>query len=134
MCVAIGAGPALLAQPANLSGRIFDSSQLAVSGATVVVTGEETHLKRSTQSNDAGSYSLPGLPPGRYELTIKAAGFNSQERKGVQLEVAQQAQIDFVLEVGKASQVITVSGGADPVLRKNLILLANPQIPEGLSR
>jgi hypothetical protein len=53
------------------------------------------------------------VPPGTYDITTEAAGFNSQARKNFLLEVAQQAQIDFTLEVGDASQVVTVNGGTD---------------------
>jgi hypothetical protein len=109
----IASGSALPGQQANLSGRIFDTGQLAISGATITVTGQETDLKRSTRSNDSGLYSLPGLPPGKYDLTLEADGFDPQERKGVLLEIAQQAQLDFTLEVGKTSQVVTVTSGAD---------------------
>src|SRR3984885_10679673 len=109
----IASGAALPAQQASLSGRIFDSSQLAISGATITVTGQETDLKRSTRSNDSGLYSLPGLPPGKYDITLQANGFDSQERRDILLEIAQQAQVDFTLEVGKTSQVVTVTGGAD---------------------
>src|SRR5580692_9711720 len=109
----VSGGSALRAQQANLSGRIFDSSQLAVPDAIVAVTGLETHLKRFTQSNDSGLYSLPGLPPGKYDITVKATGFDSQERKGILIEVAQQAQIDFTLGPGTTSQVVTVSSGTD---------------------
>jgi hypothetical protein len=109
----IGAGSALLAQQANLSGRIFDSSTLPIPGATVAATDQETHLKRSTQSNDSGLYSLPDLPPGKYDISIVATGFDSQEHKGVLLEVAQQAEIDFTLEPSTLSQVVTIRGGAE---------------------
>ena len=111
--LAVGTGLELLAQQASLSGRISDGSQLAVSGAIVNVRAQDTHLTRSTQSNDSGLYSLSGLPPGKYDIAIEGAGFQSQERKSVLLDVAQQAQIDFTLEIGEASQVVTVSGGTD---------------------
>src|SRR5437870_4930612 len=74
MSLAVGTNSALLAQQATLSGRILDGSQLAVPGATVAVTGQETHLKRSTQSNDSGFYSLSGLPPGKYDIALEAIG------------------------------------------------------------
>ena len=48
-----------------------------------------------------------------YDISTQAAGFDSQERKGALLEVAQQAQIDFTLEVGKSSQSVNVGGGPD---------------------
>lgn len=112
ICVTCGSPPVLLAQDAGLSGRIVDSSQLAVAGAAVAITGQENHLKRATVSNDSGLYSFPGLPPGRYDVTLDAAGFRSQERRDILLEVGRQTQVDFTLEVGKASEAITVSGGS----------------------
>ena len=109
----IGAGPILLAQSATLSGLILDRTQLVVSGATVTVTSQQTQLKRSAQSNDAGLYTLPGLPSGTYDISVQAVGFDPQDRKGIQLEVAQQAQLDFTLEVGKSSQTVSVAAGPD---------------------
>jgi hypothetical protein len=41
----------VLAQNANLSGRVFDQSQLAVPGATVVIVERRTSLERSAQTN-----------------------------------------------------------------------------------
>lgn len=108
-----GACSGLLAQQSNLSGRVLDGNQLVVPGAVVAVTAQETHLLRSTRSNDEGFYSLSGLPPGRYDIKLTANGFGAQERTGVLLVVAQQAQVDFTLEVGKTSQVATVSGGPE---------------------
>jgi Carboxypeptidase regulatory-like domain/TonB dependent receptor/TonB-dependent Receptor Plug Domain len=111
--IAIGAGSILMAQQATLSGRISDGSHLVISGATVTLTSQETHLTRATQSNDSGLYSLSGLPSGVYDVSTQATGFDSQDRKGVPLEVAQQAQMDFTLEVGKTSQSVTVGSGPD---------------------
>lgn len=111
--IAVTAAPVAFAQQATLSGRISDSSHLVISGATITATNQATHLARSTQSNDDGLYSLANLPSGTYDISTQAAGFDSQARTGVLLEVAQQAQIDFTLEVGKSSQTVTVGGGPD---------------------
>ena len=113
MTLVTNAGLALFGQQANLSGRVVDGSQLAVSGAAVAITSEATDLKRSTTSNDSGLYTLPSLPPGKYDITVTASGFESLERKGLLLEVAQQSQIDFTLQVGKMSEIVNVSGGSD---------------------
>ena len=56
-------GPSILAQDASLSGHVFDQSQLVVPGAVIEVIDRSTSLKRSTQTNAAGLYSLPDLPP-----------------------------------------------------------------------
>jgi hypothetical protein len=104
-------GPAILAQNANLSGRVFDRSQLAVPGATVVIAERRTSLKRSAQTNGSGLYSLPDLPPGTYDVKVLATGFESQERRELVLDVAQQAQLDFSLEIGQMTQTLPVTGG-----------------------
>jgi len=103
--------PAILAQNASLSGRVFDQSRLAVPGATVVIAERRTSLKRSAQTNGSGLYSLPDLPPGTYDVTVLATGFESQERRELVLDVAQQAQLDFSLEIGQMTQTLPVTGG-----------------------
>ena len=111
--VAVALSRMLPAQTADLSGRIVDQSQLVLPGAIVEVTALATSQKRSTFTNDSGVYSLPDLAPGRYDITASAKGFSAQERHGFLLEVAQQAQVDFTLEVGPASETLNVNGGPD---------------------
>ena len=107
----VALAPAILAQSANLSGHVFDQSQLAVPGATVVMLERRTSLQRSTQTNGSGLYSLPDLPPGTYDVKVLATGFESQERRELVLDVAQQAQLDFSLEIGQMTQTLPVTGG-----------------------
>src|SRR5215472_9914644 len=104
LSLAVAWVPAIVAQNANLSGRVFDQSQLAVPGATVVIAERRTSLQRSTQTNGAGVYSLPGLTPGTYDVNVSATGFKSQERREHVLDVAQQAQHDFSLQIGQMTQ------------------------------
>ena len=107
------AGTALWAQQGDLLGRVFDSGLLAIPGATVTATNQENRSRRFARSNDSGLYSLSDLAPGTYQVDVEAAGFDMQQRTGVLLEVAQQAQIHFTLYVGKATQAVTVNGGGD---------------------
>ena len=88
----------------------MDQSQLPVPGATITAAGRETSLKRSAQTNESGLYSLPDLPPGTYDVSILAAGFGSQERRELVLDVAQQVQLDFRLEIGQTTQTLQVTG------------------------
>lgn len=105
--------PALLpAQNADLSGRVVDRSQLPLVDAAVTVSAQDTGLKRSARTDSLGSYSVPDLAPGQYDIVVAAPGFTPQERHGVVLEIAQKAQLDFTLEVGPAAQTLTVAAGA----------------------
>jgi hypothetical protein len=109
--LAVALGPTILAQNASLSGRVFDQTQLAVPGASVFIAEQRTSLQRSVQTNGSGLYSLPDLPPGTYDVKVLATGFESQERRNLILDVAQQAQLDFSLEIGQMTQTLPVSGG-----------------------
>jgi len=107
----LGASP-LLAQNAELSGFISDPSGLAVSGAKVLVESAGTDAIRSVSSNGHGEYSVPALLPGAYNITVNANGFKTVHQNGVVVEVDQRARLDFTLEIGAASESITVQGSA----------------------
>src|SRR5262249_23570620 len=67
---------------------------------------------RNTPTNDQGYYALEALPPGRYKISVQAAGFQTIVRENVRLEVDQQARVDFTLKVGSSSETVMVEGGA----------------------
>jgi hypothetical protein len=102
----------LIAQNAELSGLITDPASLAVSGARVVVENADTDATRTVSSNQQGEYSVPGLLPGPYTITVEANGFKTLHQNGVVIEVDQRARLDFALTVGSNTETITVQGNA----------------------
>ena len=69
----------------SISGVVKDESGAVIPGATVVVTNVGTGVKRSVSTDSGGRYRAPGLDPGSYELEGRAAGFQTELRKGIQL-------------------------------------------------
>jgi len=55
---------------------------------------------------------LRGAPPGHYEITFEAAGFQRQARTGINLTVNQNVRVDATLAVGSIETEITVTGSA----------------------
>jgi hypothetical protein len=102
----------LYAQTAQLSGTVRDPSNAAIPQATVEASDQATGARYRTQTNETGSYTLPYLTPGTYDLTVEAPGFRTVRQTGVRLDVAQRAQLDFALEVGAVAQSIEVEAGA----------------------
>ena len=89
-------------QTAELTGRITDSNGAAIAGATVTVSNPARGLKFVTTSGAAGEYVVPLLPPADgYEIDVVKQGFKTAKRPGLILEVAQVAQVDIALEVGR---------------------------------
>ncbi|HKX30320.1 MAG TPA: TonB-dependent receptor [Blastocatellia bacterium] len=85
---------------ADLTGVVFDSSRSVVSGATITAVNLQTQLTRTTTSDSNGNYRISLLPPGEYEIKVKASGFNLQVKRGIVLTVGQTAVINFDLLIG----------------------------------
>lgn len=71
-------GILLRAQSAGsgLSGTVASTSGAAVSAASVTAKNLNTRESASGQTDAAGHFSLPQLPPGEYEVSVTAAGFD----------------------------------------------------------
>ncbi len=100
----------------EITGTITDPTGAVVAGATLTLTHPATNTQRVVTSNSAGVYTLPALPPGIYTLKVELAGFTTQVRGNIEVQVGQVARLDFSLQVGNVAEVVEVAGGA-PVLQ-----------------
>jgi hypothetical protein len=89
-------------------GTVTDETGAVTPGVTVVVTLTETNQSRATVTNDSGEYIVPLLPAGTYLVRGERTGFKSVSRGNIVLQVDQRARVDFVLEVGDVSEIVTV--------------------------
>lgn len=99
----------------TIQGRIVDPSGSGIPGATIQIANEGTNVSTKTQSDSQGDFAAPFLPPGFYRLTITATGFKNYTRSGAELRIDERLQLDVKLEIGDASQQVTVTA-AVPVL------------------
>jgi hypothetical protein len=93
----------------TMQGLILDAASAAVPGAAIVITHEGTNIATKTQSDAQGSFAVPFLPAGSYRLAVTATGFKAYTRSGIELRMADRLQLDVHLEVGDATQQITVT-------------------------
>src|SRR5437870_1949744 len=93
----------------TIVGVVKDTSGALIPGVSIAVKHTDTGQTRTAISSDSGSYNVPLLPVGAYELTTTMPGFKQQVRIGINLVIGQQAVIDLTLEVGAAAEQITVS-------------------------
>jgi Carboxypeptidase regulatory-like domain len=98
---AVADGPAVvvtLVPPASFAGRVLDASGRAPSSMFVSVLAEDLATERSAWFSAAdGAYGIDALPPGRYHVSVQAAGQAAyalielaagQDREGVDLRLA----------------------------------------------
>lgn len=90
------------------NGTVLDSSGAVIPQATVKAINTGTRIETAVQTTAAGVYRMPYLPPGTYTFHVSAPGFKSVLRADIGLSVAQTLTLDFTLEVGSATEQITV--------------------------
>ncbi|MGI8958487.1 MAG: carboxypeptidase regulatory-like domain-containing protein [Bryobacteraceae bacterium] len=94
----------------SIAGSVSDSSGGAVPNATVEISSTGQGFTRTTTSNASGDYLVPGLPPGSYNVTVTANGFQKYQVTGLVLRVAEKGRADATLTVGAVSTEVTVAG------------------------
>ena len=118
----------------SLYGTVTDSSGAAIPNAKIKVTDVVKNTSQVVQSNAGGEYRVEHLIPDTYRVDATAAGFAETNAENIQIFADTSPKIDLHLQVGSASQVITVTGGA-PLLqtdRADVSQILNQQAIEQL--
>src|SRR6267142_342469 len=96
----------------EVNGSVVDSSQALLPGVTVTLTEETTGITRTAVSNDRGRFVAIAVTPGRYTIKAELAGFQTQTRSGVTINVGQAVTLNFSLPIGTLTDQVTVTGEA----------------------
>src|SRR5271165_1442816 len=75
----------------SIVGRVTDSSQAGVPGASIRARNVSTNLIRTTESHEDGEYTISNLDPGTYDVTVDKSGFRQVHESGLELQVEQTA-------------------------------------------
>src|SRR5262245_15263904 len=102
---------------ATVGGTVQDASGAFIPGVTVIATNTATGIVTTVVSNEAGAYQFASLQPGTYEFKAELPGFQTATVKTFPLGGAQQARLNFTLQVGAAAgTTVDVSVAADALL------------------
>lgn len=91
-----------------LKGVVTDPSGAAIPGASVSLTGPNNFVKVST-ADENGSFTLNGLPSGKYIVRVSSAGFALFEQANFNIETGKQMSINVLLNIAAEKQQITVT-------------------------
>jgi len=96
---------------ASLTGTVTDKTGAVVPNVKVFLNNPRVGVSRTVTTNSEGAYLLPGLPPGQYDLTVTAPGFQTFQATGISLAVAQNARVNVTLTLGEVNTKVTIEGG-----------------------
>ena len=105
----------LLAAPARaqsqygtVQGTVTDQNGGVLPGVTATLSGPRGLQTAVTDTH--GVYKFIGVAPGTYDLRVTLSGFQSEEKKGISVELGGTASVDFGLKVGGMAESIQVQG------------------------
>src|SRR5665213_2549383 len=111
--LALCAGVSAQTVTSSLVGTVVDQQDAVVVAVPVSLTNAGTGQVRQAVTDSLGSYRFVNLDPGTYNLTVKAPGFKSATKTGIEV-VAQETHNAgrTSLQVGNAAETVTVTADA----------------------
>ena len=95
-----------------VSGVVLDPSGGAIVAAEVELVSAATGAVLAQKTNQDGQFVFPSVPPGEYQLKVKASGFRQYVVGSFRVEVTKTYQQTVSLEVGQVTESVVVEGGA----------------------
>ncbi len=92
----------------TITGTVTDPSGAVIAGARVTAENAETHNLLETVTTATGNFTLPQVPVGTWNVSVEVPGFKRFNSLKNTVEVAQTIRVDVKLEVGAASETISV--------------------------
>jgi len=96
----------------SIVGQVGDASGSAVSGATVTIRNLDTGSIAEATVDEKGTYTVPNLFAGHYEITVAKPGFQTVNVRNIQLLASQTLRQDLTMQVGEVKQTIEVTSQA----------------------
>src|ERR1700676_770285 len=97
----------------SMTGTARGDSGSAVPGVQISIKDVTTGQVRTVLTDTSGSYSLPALPAGKYEMTVSAPGFVTQVWTGITIAVGSQRVLNVLMRAGSSETVVrTIVSGA----------------------
>lgn len=109
-CVLFTIPAAAQVRTAVLAGQVVDQSGAVIPQASILVRRLSTGLERRVAAGADGTFAIPEMPPGDYELTATSNGFSVAVQR-VTLRAGETHRIPLQLRVGGLTEDIVVVAG-----------------------
>ena len=93
----------------QIGGTVVDGQKAVVPGATVSVRNTNTQLVRTGVTDTSGSFVIPNLVAGTYDVTVTLTGFTTYVQKGLVLTATERLSLPpIILDVGGVAESVSV--------------------------
>ena len=106
----------------RITGSVTDPTGAVLPNAKVTARNEATGVSYTAQTSSAGTYSFDSVPVGNYEIKVEAQGFRTYSSTANVLTVGAPLVVDAAMQVGAASEVVSVQGAYEKLATTNAAL------------
>jgi hypothetical protein len=105
-------------------GTVVDPTGATLKGVMITATDVDRGTTLTATTNDTGSFNLPRVPVGRYQLKAASKGFQTAANPPFDILLNQTVRVSFQMKVGEVSQTVEVTASA-ALLQTDTTLLGN---------
>ena len=109
----------------TITGVVLDPSAATVAGAKVAVKNLANGNAFNAVTGNSGNFTVEEVPSGTYSIAVTAPGFKTWSTTGVEVRLDSTTKIDVTLEVGSASDTVTVTAAAEILKTDNAEISMN---------
>ena len=120
---------------ATIRGQVLDPTGALVPNAQVIIVNKDTNVTVfSGKTDSAGAFVAPQVIPGLYKVTVRASGLKDAVIDNLVATVAQVASMNINMQVGEATEVVTVEAKGEQLDRStsDVSTLISPQEVQSL--
>jgi hypothetical protein len=110
---------AQIGSQSSVTGIVSDSSGAMVAGAKVTIANLANGFTTNSVTDERGKFAVLALPAGTYRVTATSNGFKTWEAPVVQLTVGDEIRVNPVLQVGSATESVSVQAGSEALQSEN---------------
>ena len=102
----------------NIKGTVTDQSDALVSGATVTAKNQGTGSEATFITTTEGFFNITSLVPGKYTITVEAAGFNRSVVTDLDVRIGVDTPLNVQLKPGNVTETVTVTAGNEEIIQR----------------
>src|SRR5262245_23761240 len=95
----------------SIAGTVLDQQSGVLAQASVTVTNKATGAVRTVRTGGDGTFLVPALPAGEYDVLIEAPGFQPTVSPAT-VATGSTTTVRLTLEVSSRTEAVTVTGAA----------------------
>ena len=101
---------------AGIQGTVTDANGALIPEAAITLNSNETNISHAAKTTGSGVFTISGLAPGTYKVSVEKPGFTKKILNDVRVDAETVRSLNVQLEVGLVTESVTVHESSVPLI------------------